>query len=64
MKDVRGRDMCSEEGEIRLLFATEAFSMGADATGIQRVIHAGPPNTIESLYPVILHILFTAVLTH
>lgn len=35
-------------GDIRLLFATEAYGMGTDSSDIRRVIHVGPPATIES----------------
>ena len=37
-------------GAIRLLFATEAFSMGTDSPNISRVIHFGVPKTIECKY--------------
>lgn len=52
MKDIRGRDMASSEGQIRLLFATEAYSMGVDAPDISRVVHAGAPATMESKWDV------------
>lgn len=36
------------EGKVRLLFATEALSMGTDITNIRRIIHVGPPTSLES----------------
>ena len=48
MKAIRGQDMASSDGQIRLLFATEAYSMGVDAPDISRVVHAGPPSSVES----------------
>ena len=33
---------------VLLLFATEAFGMGADVSDICRIIHVGPPMTMES----------------
>lgn len=35
------------DGKLRLLFATEAYSMGTDVEDIRRVIHFGPPSSIE-----------------
>ena len=37
---------------IKLLLATEAYGMGVDNPDIRRVIHAGPPCTLESRYGV------------
>ena len=37
-----------EECNIRLIFASVALGMGADLTNIKRVVHAGPPSTLES----------------
>ena len=34
---------------IRLLFATEAYGMGADPKQVRRIIHAGVPRTMESM---------------
>ena len=36
------------DSKLRLLFATEAYGIGADSPDIRRVVHVGPPNTIES----------------
>ena len=43
-------DSMTEHGTIRLLFATEAFSMGTDSPNISRIIHFGVPKTIECMY--------------
>ena len=37
-------------GPVRLLFATEAYGMGADAPDIRHIFHIGPPNSIECRY--------------
>lgn len=37
-----------EESSIRLIFASVALGMGADLKHVRRVIHAGPPSTLES----------------
>ena len=37
-------------GPVRLLFATEAYGMGADAPDIRHIFHIGPPNSIECKY--------------
>jgi ATP-dependent DNA helicase RecQ len=38
----------NETSNIRVIFATSALGMGVDAPGITRVIHIGPPSTLES----------------
>ncbi|CAC5403386.1 recQ [Mytilus coruscus] len=40
-------DMVSPGSDLKLLFATEAFSMGTDLPNVRRVIHAGVPKTLE-----------------
>ena len=40
--------MADPSGSTKLLFATEAYSMGTDAPDIRRVIHAGVPTRLES----------------
>ena len=40
--------MTDQDGHIRLLFATEAYGMGADAPDVRRIIHIGPPASLES----------------
>ena len=42
------KDMTDPDGRIRLLFATEAYGMGADAPDVRRIIHIGPPSSLES----------------
>lgn len=46
-KSSTAAEFCKPAGRIRLLFATEAFSMGVDVPDIRRIIHIGPPNSIE-----------------
>ncbi|CAG2246678.1 unnamed protein product [Mytilus edulis] len=41
-------DMADVNGNISLLFATEAYGMGADAPNIRRIIHYGPPTSVET----------------
>merc|ERR1712062_148732 len=36
------------QGGLRLLFATEAYSMGTDVADIKQIIHIGPPSTLET----------------
>ena len=43
-------DSMRASGAIRLLFATEAFSMGTDSPDIRRVLHFGVPKTVECKY--------------
>lgn len=43
-------DFASSKGEIKLLFATEAYGMGADASDVRRILHLGPPNSLESMW--------------
>jgi hypothetical protein len=39
-----------EKCHIRLIFSTVALGMGADLKHVQRVIHAGPPTSLESIF--------------
>ncbi|XP_070581643.1 ATP-dependent DNA helicase RecQ-like [Ptychodera flava] len=48
MKTAVLQDMTSPSSSLRLLFATEAYGMGADAVDVTRIIHAGPPRTLET----------------
>ena len=50
VKDELSKLMRKPESHIRILFATEAFSMGADSPNIRKVVHIGPPTTVESEY--------------
>jgi superfamily II DNA helicase RecQ len=48
-KDITAKSFCIPNGELRLLFATEAFSMGVDVPDVRRIIHIGPPATLECM---------------
>ncbi len=50
MKKDRTKAMSEPGGDLRLLFATEAYSMGTDAPDIERIVHAGVPKCLESKY--------------
>ena len=50
MKTLYTHDMKSETGELRLLFATQAYGMGADSPNVREIIHIGPPKDVESKY--------------
>ena len=43
-------DSMAAHGTLRLLFATEAFSMGTDSPNICRIVHFGVPKTVECMY--------------
>ena len=48
MKSMITNAMQDPDGNLRLLFATEAYGMGADPPDVRRVVHVGPPTSIES----------------
>lgn len=48
MKEKKVHKMCEPSSHLKLLFATEAYSMGTDAPNIRRIIHFGPPSSLES----------------
>lgn len=48
MKTTISRSMVRTDSCLRVLFATEAFGMGADAPDIREVTHLSPPTTLES----------------
>ena len=50
MKSLIVRDMTDPFGNLRLLFATEAYGMGIDVPDIRQVVHVGPPSNIESKF--------------
>ena len=50
MKSAISESMKEPNGCVRLLLATEAYGMGADAPNVRHVIHIGPPSSIESKY--------------
>lgn len=47
MKELIMKDYADNDGKLRLLFASEAFSMGVDIQDIRRIVHLGPPKTLE-----------------
>lgn len=49
MKEVVASAMGESVG-LKLLFATEAYSMGTDCPDIERIVHFGVPKKIESRY--------------
>ncbi|XP_062573615.1 uncharacterized protein LOC134235496 [Saccostrea cucullata] len=48
MKEKTVHKMCDPSSQLKLLFATEAYSMGTDAPNIRRIIHFGPPSSLET----------------
>lgn len=50
MKSKITEAMQDSESQLRLLFCTEAYSMGADPSKVKNVIHIGPPKHIESRF--------------
>lgn len=49
MKKIIGDNMTLPTGSIKLLFATEAYGMGADSPNVDRIVHIGPPGSAESM---------------
>jgi len=47
MKKKIAKDMNNPNGDIKCLFATQAYSMGANARDVAHVIHVGVPYTME-----------------
>ena len=48
MKKDISEEFASPNSNLRLLFATEAYSMGTDVADIRYVVHVGPPMSLES----------------
>ena len=48
MKSLIVSDMRDPFGNLRLLFATEAYGMGIDVSDIRQIVHIGPPSNLES----------------
>ena len=45
------------QNELRLLLATEAYSMGVDVNDICRIVHAGPPSSMESKFCMLYYLI-------
>ena len=39
--------MKKEQSNLRILLATDAYGMGTDAPDVRRVVHLGPPSSLE-----------------
>lgn len=49
MKERITKTLQNPEGNLRLLLATEAYSMGADPARVRAVVHIGPTSNLESM---------------
>ena len=49
MKEKTVHKMRDPMGAVKLLFATESYSMGTAAPNIRRIIHFFPPSSLESM---------------
>ena len=49
MREAVIAEFCHTDTKLRLIIATCAFGLGIDCTDIARIIHLGPPNTLEEL---------------
>ena len=47
MKEKVLHSFCTNESRIRIVLATTAFGMGIDCHDIRKIIHWGPPSTLE-----------------
>ena len=54
MKGLIASSMNQVDSTLRVLFATEAYGMGADAPDVRQVIHIGVPSSLDSKYNNIL----------
>ena len=43
------QEFCKRETHLRIIIATNAFGLGVDCADISKVIHWGPPSTLEEL---------------
>lgn len=50
MKEVITDKMQLSDSSLRLLLATQAYSMGTDCPNVRRVVNVGPPNNMESKF--------------
>ncbi|KAK3082845.1 hypothetical protein FSP39_006929 [Pinctada imbricata] len=48
MKEKLVQEMGHPSSKLKLLFATEAYSMGTDAPNIRRIVHIGPPSSLDT----------------
>ena len=49
-KDNIVKEFSGKMSKIRILISTVAFGMGIDVRDIKRIIHWGPPNTVEEYW--------------
>lgn len=49
MRDAILQEFCKKNTSLRIIIATNAFGLGVDCADITRVIHWGPPSTLEEL---------------
>jgi len=49
MRELIIQEFCKRETHLRMIIATSAFGLGVDCVDISRVIHWGPPSTLEEL---------------
>jgi len=49
MREVILQEFWKKDTHLRIIIATSAFSVGVDCTDITRIIHWGPPSTLEEL---------------
>ena len=46
-KEEVAKKMMMDDSPLKLLFATDAYGMGVDCQDIRRIVHAGPPRSLE-----------------
>jgi len=49
MREIILQEYCKQETNLRVIIATNAFGLGVDCSDITRIIHWGPPSTLEEL---------------
>ena len=50
MKGLIASSMARSDSSLRVLFATEAYGMGADAPDVRDVVHIGVPSSLDSKF--------------
>ena len=50
MKEEILKQMSSEAGIVRVVFATVAIGMGVDIRDIRQIIHIGPPSSVNAYF--------------